>query len=105
MQSIIIESFFKKCYIYIYYIHRDSSVMTSMEIVSPITRPQLQLRQSVQGRYLIGLDSEYDLFERVSRKMAGRRSQEVNLYIYFYIFILLTLILYIVCSIFLPFFY
>jgi hypothetical protein len=37
----------------------------------------LSLRQSVQQRYLAGEGSEYDLFDRVQRRVASRKTNEV----------------------------
>jgi hypothetical protein len=38
----------------------------------------LSLRQSVQQRYLTAEGSEYDLFDRVQRRVASRKTNEVS---------------------------
>lgn len=47
--------------------------------VSKYAPPPLHLRQSLQRQYISSEASEQDLFSRVQRKLAGRKTSEVRL--------------------------
>ena len=52
---------------------------TLSDSVSKYAPPPLHLRQSLQRQYISSEASEQDLFSRVQRKLAGRKTSEVRL--------------------------